>query len=57
MMADSQTPWSFVLYLLTILWIPYAEWTIGLKEKYLEDKYGEGFRQYRDRVPKYLLVA
>jgi protein-S-isoprenylcysteine O-methyltransferase Ste14 len=49
--------WSVLFLLYFILTIPNFHWTVLLEEKFLIDKYGDSYRQYLGRTPRYLGVS
>jgi len=54
LMSWSTSVWSVVLLIFFIVSIPFYHWTILLEETFLEHKYGDSYREYMNRVPRYI---
>ena len=44
---------SIAFLVLCVLSIPYFHWTVLLEEAFMERKYGDAFREYKNRTPRY----
>jgi protein-S-isoprenylcysteine O-methyltransferase Ste14 len=49
--SDSLLSIIFLLYF--FITIPYLHWTVLLEEKFLANKYGESYREYLEKTPRY----
>ena len=54
LMGWSKSFWSLIFLILFILSVPYYHWTILLEESFLEHKYGDFYREYKNKAPRYL---
>lgn len=54
LMGWSISVWSVIFLILFILSIPYSHWTVLLEESFLEDKYGDSYREYVNKTPRYI---
>ncbi len=53
LMGWSTSVWSIAFLSLFVLSIPFYHWTILLEEAFLEREYGDAFREYEDKTPRY----
>ena len=45
----------FIIFvILSVLWISTTHWSVLQEESFLENKYGNSFRKYKRRVPRYI---
>ena len=44
---------NIVLVILSVFWIAGIHWSVLLEESFLEDKYGETYQEYKQKVPRY----
>ena len=54
LMGWSTSVCSIALIIMFIVSIPYYHWTVLLEEAFLEDKYGDDYREYMNKVPRYI---
>jgi protein-S-isoprenylcysteine O-methyltransferase Ste14 len=45
--------WSILFLLYLIVTIPYLHWTVLLEEAFLVNKYGDSYREYLNKTPRY----
>jgi protein-S-isoprenylcysteine O-methyltransferase Ste14 len=53
-MGWSLTIWSILFFVYFLITIPYFHWTVLLEEKFLLNKYGDGYKEYLIKTPRYL---
>lgn len=57
LMGWSSSLWSTLFLIYFLLTIPYFHWTVLLEEAFLTNKYGESYREYLKRSPRYIGVS
>jgi protein-S-isoprenylcysteine O-methyltransferase Ste14 len=50
----SDSMWSILFALYLVITIPYLHWTVLLEEAFLVNKYGDSYRIYLEKTPRYL---
>jgi protein-S-isoprenylcysteine O-methyltransferase Ste14 len=50
----SNSIWSIIFALYLAITIPYFHWTVLLEEAFLVNKYGDSYRTYIEKTPRYL---
>lgn len=56
-MGWSTSIWSIAFLALFIISIPYYHWNALLEEAFLVHKYGDSYREYMNRTPRYFLFS
>jgi len=54
LMGWSESLWSIIFLIYFIITIPYFHWTVLLEEEFLSNKYGDPYREYLKKTPRYL---
>jgi protein-S-isoprenylcysteine O-methyltransferase Ste14 len=54
LMGWSSSVWSYLFAAYFVLTIPYFHWTIQAEEQFLAAKYGDSYREFLARTPRYL---
>ena len=49
----SDSLWSIIFLLYFFITMPYLHWTVLLEEKFLVNKYGESYKKYLEKTPRY----
>ena len=44
---------NIVFVILSVFWMAGIHWSVLLEESFLEDKYGETYQEYKQKVPRY----
>jgi Putative protein-S-isoprenylcysteine methyltransferase len=57
LMGWSASAWSIAFLALFIISIPYYHWNALLEEAFLEHKYGDSYREYMNKTPRYFLFS
>jgi protein-S-isoprenylcysteine O-methyltransferase Ste14 len=50
----SDSMWRIIFALYLVITIPYLHWTVLLEEAFLVNKYGDSYRTYLEKTPRYL---
>lgn len=53
----STSVWSIVFLTLFLFYVPFTHWTALLEESFLMKKYGDSYRGYMNKVPRYIRKA
>ena len=54
LMGWSESVWSIIFLIYFVITIPYFHWTVLLEETFLSNKYGDPYREYLKKTPRYL---
>ena len=54
LMGWTASVWSIIFLILFILYLPYCHWAVLIEESFLEQKYGDEYHEYLNKVPRYI---
>lgn len=54
LMGWSESIWSIIFFIYFLITIPYLHWVVLNEEKFLSKKYGESYKEYLEKTPRYL---
>lgn len=54
LMGWSTSIWSIIFFIYMLITIPYLHWVVLTEEKFLSEKYGDSYKEYLEKTPRYL---
>ena len=50
----SKSIWSVIFFIYFLITIPYLHWVVLTEEKFLSNKYGDSYKEYLEKTPRYI---
>jgi len=54
LMGWSESIWSIFFFIYFLITIPYLHWVVLMEEKFLSNKYGDSYKEYLEKTPRYI---